>query len=73
MDGHLGVKISLDEYQVQALDRVPLEISETDYSNLVVEYDLGWASLLSSSSILKNEGEDISDFFLCAQPYSWPV
>ncbi|MDA9095867.1 TonB-dependent receptor plug domain-containing protein, partial [Porticoccaceae bacterium] len=51
---------ALGDYKGHALDiRSGADYPQTadsDYANLQIEYDLGWASLVSSSSLVKNEG-----------------
>lgn len=55
LDGLSDVQVALTGYQISFLNVAPSQRVETDYSNLVFEYDFGWATLLSSSSILNNE------------------
>ena len=46
---------SLSGYQVSYLNTPDVQATDLEYSNLVIEYDFGWATLLSSSSVVNNE------------------
>ena len=50
---------SLSGYQVSYLNTPERQATDLEYSNLVIEYDFGWATLLSSSSVLNNEANVI--------------
>lgn len=56
-DGTNYETIGLSEYQTQYLDIGRQEGSDMEYSNLELGYDLGWATVTSSSSYVNNSGE----------------
>ena len=61
-------------YQTSYLNTPATERSDLEYSNLVIEYDFGWATLLSSSSLLNNEGNALSNnFSLIRDSFFGPV
>ncbi|MDO7653441.1 MAG: TonB-dependent receptor, partial [Porticoccus sp.] len=58
---------SLPGYQTSFLNTPAAATTDLEYSNLVIEYDFGWATLLSSSSLLNNESDYLLSFFTVAQ------
>jgi len=54
---------SMSGYQTSYLNTPSTATTDLEYSNLVIEYDFGWATLLSSSSLLNNESDYLLNFF----------
>ncbi|MDB9999456.1 TonB-dependent receptor [Porticoccaceae bacterium] len=63
VDNTSDVSTYLPGYQISYLNTPATATSDLEYSNLVIEYDFGWASLLSSSSLLNNESEYLVNVF----------
>ena len=62
-DGLSAVNFELGGYKVASLNTGPSKrVSDADYANLVVEYDLGWAALTSSTSAVEVHGETHFNF-----------
>ncbi|MDC0000504.1 TonB-dependent receptor [Porticoccaceae bacterium] len=59
VDNTASTLASLPGYQVSYLNTPAAETTDLEYSNLVIEYDFGWATLLSSSSVLNNESDSV--------------
>ena len=63
VDGVNQVKMSLGGYQTDYLNTGGRQSNDIDYTNLTIEYDLGWGSLISSSSAVENNALLERNFF----------
>ncbi|MDB9953562.1 TonB-dependent receptor, partial [Porticoccaceae bacterium] len=65
VEGSSETQRGLGSYQATYLNRSPgkIETVDFDYTNLMIEYDLGWANLMSSTSSLKGNSVRGYNFF----------
>ena len=63
IDGSSNEILDENDYEVSYLNEEPAESVDIRYGNLLIEYDLGWGSLLSSSSVSNGEGSLVRNFF----------
>ena len=55
VDNTLYSLASLSGYQASYLSTPNVQATDLEYNNLTIEYNIGWATILSSSSVVDNE------------------